>query len=205
MTNLTSTYYFKDYSEKDMEAIKQELSEADISLSPVKEKEVQDTDLKPLNWQEGDIAMSPTHFYMIYNDTEKGIAVRVSNKVINVSDTYHGFPDKEDAKNWIKNTHCPLIQERLDHCAAEHGLSIDQRWLSKKTSCILEIVMIDDGSVYTNIYNENKQGSVVKKMNYPAIWMDSYSKNSCLLMLDGETAVDCLIRCGIGSKNHEQG
>ena len=200
MTGWTVINYFKNYSEKDMEAIKQELSEADIGLSPAKEKEIQDKGLKPLNWQEGDIAISPTHFYMIYSDSKNGITVRTSNKVIDVSNTYHGFSDKEDAKNWIKNTHCLLIQERLDHCASEYGICIGQKWLSQKTECILEIAMIEDGYVYVNTYNENKTGSIVEKMNYPIIWMDSYSKNSCLLMLDDETAADCLIRYGIGSK-----
>lgn len=182
-----------------MEAIKQELIEADISLSPAKEKESQDTDLKPLNWQEGDIAISPTHFYMIYSDSENGITVRTSNKVIDVSDTYYGFLDKEAAKNWIKNTHCPLVQERLDHCASKYGIYIGQKWLSKKTGCILEMVMIDDNWVYTNIYNENKQGATVNKFKYPAIWVDTYTKENCLLMLDGETASECLTRCGAKS------
>lgn len=198
MTGVTDSTYFRNYSEADMEALKKELREADISLSPT--KEIQNEGLRPLNWQQGDIAISPIHFYMIYNDLEKGLTVRTSNKVVNVSETYHGFSDKEAAKNWIKNTHYPLIQKRLDHCAAEHGLSIGQRWLSKKTCCILEIIMIDDKWVYTNIYNENKQGSIVKSMNYPVVWMKSYSKNSCLLMLDGEIAADCFIRYGIGSK-----
>lgn len=198
--DMTVTHYFKNYSEKDMEAIKQELSEADISLSPAKEEESQDTDLKPLNWQQGDIAISPTHFYMIYSDSENGITVRTSNKVIDASNTYHGFEDKEAAKDWIKNDHRPRIQEQLDHCATKHGICIGQRWLSEKTECILEIAMIEDDQVYTNIYNENKTGSIVEKMNYPIIWMDSYSKNSCLLMLDGETAADCLTRCGTESE-----
>lgn len=96
--------YFKQPSENEMTEIKQELVDTDIDLSLPCDSAA--SNLKPLNWQKGDIAMSPTHFYMIYNDPADGLTVKWTNRVTNESGARSDFSSREDAQDWIKNADC---------------------------------------------------------------------------------------------------
>lgn len=72
---------------------------------------VEDNDLQPIDWQKGDIAISKIHFYMIYNDPNKGITVLWSNKITNKCNRRYSFKSRNDAKRWIKNVHYEITQE----------------------------------------------------------------------------------------------
>lgn len=106
--------YFKQPSENEMTEIKQELVDTDIDLSIPDASAA--SNLKPLNWQKGDIAMSPTHFYMIYNDPADGLTVKWTNRVTNESGARSDFSSREDAQDWIKNA--DLTENKgVDHVA----------------------------------------------------------------------------------------
>lgn len=62
---------------------------------------VQD-DLRPLNWEQGNIAMSPTHFYMIFKDKERGITVQLTNRSTDKTHSRDGFKSIAAAKEWVK-------------------------------------------------------------------------------------------------------
>lgn len=59
-------------------------------------------DLRPLNWEQGNIAMSPTHFYMIFNDKKLGITVQLTNRFTNKTHSRDGFESIAAAKEWVK-------------------------------------------------------------------------------------------------------
>ena len=184
--------YFRNYSEKDMEIIKKELSEVDIDLSVISDdKEI---GLKPLNWHEGDIAISPSHFYTVYTDPKEGLTVHSTNRVTGSADKCSNFSSRADAHDWIKNTHYAAKREQYDKTVAEYGISIGQEWVNKSNSAtVIQIIMIESSHVYTNLLFESKNFDISMIKNDISSFIP-YLKRDFFLMLEDETAADCLAR-----------
>lgn len=160
---------------------------------------IEKIDLKPMNWQLGDVAMSRTHFYMIYNDPSEGITVHWNNKFTNESNKRHNFTSRDDAKSWIKDVHAKGVQCRYDALARETGLDIGQRWAHKRQSkIIIEILMMDEKTVYTKAYNELQVDTGAPVENDLLI-LQHYLAEHFVLMLDGETIEQALTRCEVAA------
>ena len=158
---------------------------------------IEKIDLKPINWQLGDVAMSRTHFYMIYNDPSEGITVHWNNKITNESDKRHNFPSRDNAKKWIKDVHTKRIQYQYDALARATGLDIGQRWAHKRQpQVIIEILMMDEEIVYTKAYTESQVDTSAPVKNDFSI-LQHYLADHYVLMLDGETIEQALARGGV--------
>ena len=152
-------------------------------------------DLKPMNWQSGDVAISRTHFYMVYSDPSEGITVHWNNKITNESSKRHNFTSRADAKSWIKDVHAKRVQYRYDALARATGLDIGQRWAHKRQpKVIIEILMMDEKTVYTKAYTELQVDNGAPVENDLFI-LQHYLADHYVLMLDGETIEQALARC----------
>lgn len=112
-----------------------------------------DDGLRPLNWQTGNVAISATHFYMIYNDAKEGTLVHWHNKVTGeVSD--RAFSSIELAREWIKGTHHAHKEMQYRLAAENHPFVVGQKWLHKTIKNIaIEILVIDGDVIYTQAYS----------------------------------------------------
>ena len=61
--------------------------------------------LKPINWRQGNIAMSDYYFYLIYNNIERGITVNCTDRVTNKTTPKYGFNSMNDAQEWVEYSH----------------------------------------------------------------------------------------------------
>lgn len=155
-------------------------------------------DLKPLNWQRGNVAMSATHFYMTYNDIKEGVSVHWHNKVTGESDKRHGFEDHEDAHEWIINTHQAQKSKEYQANSDASGYKVGQRWAHKITKkVILEVLEIGSLIIYTKAYSENNHANTSGVIKDDIHEFQSFIKTDYCLMLDGETIADCLARHGV--------
>ena len=153
---------------------------------------VKDDELMPTDWQNGDVAMSKTHFYMIYNNPKDGITVRWYNKVTNEADKHHNFKSADDAKTWVKDVHFEYVRARYDAIVRETGLDIGQKWLNKHSNhFIIEVVMIDGGFVYSRAYGHKP---IVKR---EPSYLKNYLEKDFILMLNSETIEQALMRCEV--------
>lgn len=156
---------------------------------------IEKIDLKPMNWQSGDVAMSRTHFYMIYSDPNEGLTVHWNNRITNKSNKRHNFTSRDDAKSWIKDVHAKRMQYRYESLTRATGLDIGQRWAHKQQpQVIIEILMMDEEIVYTKAYTESQvdTGAPVENDITTLLY---YLADHYVLMLDGETIEQCLARC----------
>lgn len=152
-------------------------------------------DLKPIDWQNGDVAMSKTHFYMIYNDPKNGITVHWHNKVTNEADKRHNFKSADDAKTWIKDVHYHAMRARYSEITRKIGLEIGQRWAHKwQPQVIIEIVMMAENTIYIKSYTETQTSPSYAIDDEPLMLKQFLSSDYCL-MLDGETIEQALARC----------
>lgn len=155
---------------------------------------VKDEELMPVDWQNGNVAMSKTHFYMIYNDPAKGTTVHWNNRITNESDKRHNFQSRDDAKSWIKDVHYHAMRAKYSALASQYGLSVGQRWAKKKPPQVaIEVTMMDESTIYTKAYDELNADTGYAVENDPLILKDFLSNHFCL-MLDGETIEQCLAR-----------
>lgn len=154
-----------------------------------------DSGLMPMAWQNGDVAISKTHFYMIYNDPKEGVTVHWNNKITNESDKRHNFESRADAKNWIKDVHHEASRARYAELASKATLENSQRWAHKtEPRMIIAIVTVVGDTVQTKTYsNERPEGGAPVKNNI--LFMQNFLSEEYHLMIDGETIEQCLARC----------
>lgn len=154
-----------------------------------------DSGLMPMAWQNGDVAISKTHFYMIYNDPKEGVTVHWNNKITNESDKRHNFESRDDARSWIKDIHHQAMREKYAALASKVALENGQRWAHKiEPRMIIEIVALFEDTAHTKTYsNERPEGGILVKNNI--LFMQNFLSQEYHLMTDGETIEQCLARC----------
>ena len=156
--------------------------------------------LQPAGWELGNIAISKTHFYMIYTDAKEGISVHWHNKITGASDRRHNFETRRDAQSWIKDTHYKNTAEKYSLQAGSCDVEVNQRWAHKgKPEIIIEIVCINEQDIYTAVYSEAVQQDGIVTTN-DAFVLRHFLENDYCLMQDGETIEQCLARVGAEHK-----
>lgn len=149
--------------------------------------------LTPLNWQQGNVAMSPTHFYTVYMDKKEGLSVRWNNRITNESNQRHSFASRDDANDWILNVHHAKKQEEYD----ASGFSIGQRWVDRVNHKVivevLDISMVNE-VIYTRAYSENNPDDTSGIIENNIHEFRQFIAMYYLPMLEGENICDCLLR-----------
>jgi len=154
-----------------------------------------ETGLQPLNWQDGNIAMSPSHFYMVYNDSKLGITVLFTNKVTNKSSSRDGFETMDSAKEWVKKSHNAVKENQDKDYFEGTGLRAGQRWAHKFAKyVIIEIKGIEDNQVCSIAYAEKNPNDASGVNTSSVDGLKDSLKTDCFLMLNGETVDQCMTR-----------
>lgn len=155
------------------------------------------TGLDSLKWQVGNMAMSNTHFYMIYTDPKEGLTVSWHNKITGASDKRHGFKDKDDASDWIEKTHHATKDEENQERVKTAGYKVGQQWVHRIMHAVmLEILEIGNLSVYAKVFSSENTDNTSGLIEYSAHEFQQFIKTDYLAILDGETIADCLLRNG---------
>lgn len=149
--------------------------------------------LTPLNWQQGNVAMSPTHFYTVYVDKKEGLSVRWVNRITNESNQRYGFESHDDANDWILNVHHAKKQEEYD----TSGFKIGQRWVDKfNHKVIIEVldISINKSIIYTRAYSEQNPADTSGIIENNIHEFRKFITTDYYPMLEGESIHDCLLR-----------
>ena len=157
-------------------------------------------ELQPAGWRNGDIAISQTHFYMIYTDAKEGISVHWHNKITGASDKRHNFENRKDAQDWIKDTHAKHTAEKYNRRASGHDIAVGQRWAHKgEPKVIIEIAFMNEQETKTKVYSETEPSDGIVTNN-DAFILRHFLENDYCLMQDGENIEQCLARVSAENK-----
>ena len=128
------------------------------------------TELKPLNWQQGNVAISPTYFYLIYNHLDHSITVNCTHRATYKTDAQDGFDTIEAAQAWVLNNHHAKQLKLSEQIYNTTGLTSGQRWANRfQKGVITEVKAVQKNRVYVNSFIEsdvtNKSGIIPRHID----------------------------------------
>ena len=153
------------------------------------------TELKPLNWQQGNVAISPTYFYLIYNHLDHGVTVNCTHRVTYKTDAQDGFDTVEAAQAWVLNNHHAKQLKLCEQIFNATGLAAGQRWANRfQKGVITEVKAVEKNRGYVNSFMEsdsaNKSGIIPRHIDD----IIELFRSDYRLMRDGETVEQTLAR-----------